>query len=177
MTARLQEIFAETESARDRLLAVVAALPEDAFGARGANGGWSVGQVVHHLHRMEDLVTSLVARQAVRAREKGIGPDQGGESLVHSLDRFAIEIAADKITAPESVAPGSGLGKGELLPLLRESRARLRKTLDDSADVDLSRLQLPHPVLGRIDMYQWVLFIGKHEVRHLGQIERIMAGG
>jgi uncharacterized damage-inducible protein DinB len=177
MNTRLQEILSETETARERLLAFVAAIPEAAFDARGEKGGWTVAEVLHHLHRMEELVTSLVSRQAVRAREKGVGPDLGGESLLHSLDRFSIETVTDRLTAPESVAPQAGLGKGELLAMLRDSRARLRKTLEDAADVDLSRLQLPHPVLGRIDMYQWVLFIGKHEMRHLGQIQRIMTGG
>jgi uncharacterized damage-inducible protein DinB len=176
MTARLQEIWSEVESARASLLGSVAALPEAVFESRAGNGGWSVGEVVHHLCRMEELVTSLLSRQAARAREKGIGPDPGGESLLHSLDHLRIEIVADRLMAPESVAPRAGLGKAELLAMLRESRARLRKTLDDAADVDLSRLQLPHPVFGRIDMYQWVLFIGKHEMRHLGQIQRILAG-
>ncbi len=176
MNARLLEILSETEGARARLLAFTTALPESAFSARGAAGGWSVGEVLHHLCRMEELVTSLISRQAARGREKGIGPDRGGDSLLHSLDSFSIETVSDRLTAPESVAPQPGLGKEELLAMLRDSRARLRKALEDSSDVDLSRLQLPHPVLGRIDMYQWVLFIGKHEVRHLGQIERIMAG-
>jgi hypothetical protein len=43
--------------------------------------------------------------------------------------------------------------------------------MDEAADVDLGRLRFPHPVLGRIDMYQWIPYIGKHEMR---QIERIM---
>jgi hypothetical protein len=177
MTARLQEIWYDIENARERLIAFVAAIPEAAFDRRGEPGGWSVGEVLHHLCRMEELVISLLARQAVRAREKGIGPDRGEDSLLHSLDYVSIETVTDRLIAPEPVAPRAGLGKAELLSMLGASRAQLRKTMDEAADVDLSRLHFPHPVLGRIDMYQWVLFIGKHEMRHLGQIERIVAGG
>jgi uncharacterized damage-inducible protein DinB len=176
VNARLEEIWTETESARERLLAFVTAIPDASFDRRREPGGWSVAEVLHHLCRMEDVVTSLLSRQAARAREKGTGPDVGGESLLHSLDRFSIETVSDRIKAPDSVAPRTGLAKGELLSLLHASRAQLRKTLEEAADVDLSRLQFPHPVLGRIDMYQWVLYLGKHEMRHLGQIERIMEG-
>jgi hypothetical protein len=28
-------------------------------------------------------------------------------------------------------------------------------------------------VLGRIDMYQWLLYVAQHELRHLHQIERV----
>ena len=174
MTGRLQEIWQDAESCRARLMGYVAALPETAFDRRGETGGWSVGEVLHHLCRMEELVTSLVSRQAQKARGRGIGPDPGGESLLHSLDGYPIETVAGKITAPEAVAPRAGLGKEELLSMLGASRSELRKALDGCADVDMSQLQLPHPALGRINMYQWVLFIGKHELRHLGQIARIV---
>jgi hypothetical protein len=28
-------------------------------------------------------------------------------------------------------------------------------------------------VLGEIDLYQWILFVGQHEKRHLSQLEEI----
>lgn len=176
MNARMQEIRADVEATRERLLARVATIPETDLSRRREPHGWSVGEVLHHLHLMEVLVTSLLARQVARGREKGIGPDPGGESLLHSLDGFSIETVTDRITAPQSVSPRAGMRKEEVLSLLEASRGQLRKAMDEAADVDLSLLQFPHPVVGRIDMYQWILFVGKHEIRHLGQIERILEG-
>jgi hypothetical protein len=32
-----------------------------------------------------------------------------------------------------------------------------------------------HPVLGPIDLYQWILFVAVHEARHTAQIREIAA--
>jgi hypothetical protein len=45
--------------------------------------------------------------------------------------------------------------------------------MEEADGIDLGLLQFPHPVLGRIDMYQWILYLGKHERRHIAQIARV----
>jgi hypothetical protein len=42
---------------------------------------------------------------------------------------------------------------------------------------DLTRLSAPHPIFGPINGYEWVLFIGQHEERHLGQLRDTVNGG
>ena len=39
----------------------------------------------------------------------------------------------------------------------------------------LEKVVAPHPRLGTLDMYQWLVFLGRHESRHLAQIERTIA--
>lgn len=31
-----------------------------------------------------------------------------------------------------------------------------------------------HPLLGELDLYQWLIFVGQHEGRHKKQIERTL---
>jgi hypothetical protein len=45
----------------------------------------------------------------------------------------------------------------------------------ENADVDLSAIKRPHPVLHDLDMYQWALFVAQHEERHRRQMERTLA--
>ena len=59
------------------------------------------------------------------------------------------------------------------MSLLSDSRARLKLAIDEADGIDLSQMHFPHPVLGRLDMYQWILFVGKHERRHIAQIARV----
>ena len=92
--------------------------------------------------------------------------------MLHSLDRFSLETVVDKIAAPQSVAPSQGFTKSELLAMLSDSRAKLRQAISRADGIDLSQIQFPHPVIGRIDMYQWILYVGKHERRHIVQIAR-----
>jgi hypothetical protein len=40
-----------------------------------------------------------------------------------------------------------------------------------SADgLALSEIVQPHPVLGPINLYQWIAFVGAHEARHAAQV-------
>jgi len=172
MNPRLEEIVHEIEAARSELIHIVSDLDEAATGSRADPGQWSIGEILHHLVLMENLVTTLLERQIQKAKDRGIGADTSTESLIHSLDRFSIETVVDKITAPQSVAPAQGLTRDELLSLLSDSRAKLRRAISEVDGIDLSQMHFPHPVFGRIDMYQWILYVGKHERRHIAQIAR-----
>lgn len=172
MNPRLEEIVHEIEAARSELIQLVSDLDEAATGARADPGLWSIGEILHHLVLMENLVTMLLEKQIPRAKDRGIGADTSTESLIHSLDRFSIETVVDKITAPQPVVPAQGLTRGELLSLLSDSRAKLRRAISEADGIDLSQMHFPHPVIGRIDMYQWILYVGKHERRHIAQIAR-----
>jgi hypothetical protein len=172
MNPRLEEIVNEIEAARAELIHSVSDLDEAATGACADPGQWSIGEILHHLVLMENLVTMLLEKQIPRAKDRGISADTSTESLIHSLDRFSIETVVDKITAPQSVVPAKGLTKGELLSLLSDSRQKLRRSISAADGTDLSQMHFPHPVLGRMDMYQWILYVGKHERRHIAQIER-----
>jgi hypothetical protein len=49
------------------------------------------------------------------------------------------------------------------------------EAVEQLAAYDLTHLKYPHPLLGELDMYQWILIAGGHEGRHIAQIGRIKA--
>ncbi len=66
------------------------------------------------------------------------------------------------------------MNKDLLFPLFNQARKDLLATIKSSSNVDLSQLSFPHPALGRINMYQWVLFTAKHERCHTRQVDSIL---
>ena len=171
MGARLQQIIDEIQKTRSLLLTKVSGLTQSEIDFRPVPDQWSIGEILHHLSIIENQVTHVAAKQIQRAEKMGLAPDPSDESVLHSLDQFAIETAPQKITSPQFAVPTKGMKKEDLLEELKRSRIALMEKLSTAHAIDLSRLQFPHPVLGRLDMYQWILYIGKHEQRHINQIE------
>jgi len=58
---------------------------------------------------------------------------------------------------------------------LEQTRAALRAGVMPGDGLALGDVIQPHPVLGPINIYQWLLFVGSHETRHTGQVREIAA--
>ena len=178
LTPRLRELVDALQGARSRLLAAVAQLGQAQLDAAPPGGQWSIGEVLHHLQLIERSVARLLARQRERAEKPGVpggpsGPDLRPESVLGSLAQFDIEWSTEKVSAPSGFIPTRGLSRQELLDGLADSRSSLLAEMARAGTHDLSRLSFPHPVLGRLDMYQWLLYCAQHELRHLHQIEKV----
>jgi hypothetical protein len=172
MGARLRQIIDEIERTRSQLLAMVSGSTQSELDSRPLPDQWSIGEILHHLSIIENQVTHVAAKQIGRAEKSGLAPDPSDESILQSLDQFAIETAPQKIASPQFAVPTKSIKKEDLLEELKKSRIALMEQLRKAHSYDLSRLQFPHPVLGRLDMYQWILYVGKHEQRHIHQMER-----
>jgi uncharacterized damage-inducible protein DinB len=174
MNYSLSEIVNEIENARTTLLNTVGELPQKELDEQPVPGQWSVGEILHHIYLLETQVTKLLAKQVEKAKKRGIGPAPNDESLIRSLDRFASMTAGRKLKAPSSVEPRQGIEKKKLMELLQHSRTALLDIVSAAGSYDLSELIFPHPTLGRLNMYEWILLVGKHDDRHRAQIENIL---
>ena len=59
--------------------------------------------------------------------------------------------------------------------LMRQTREELHGLAPRIEAIDLSGSAYPHPAFGPLNFYQWLAFIGVHDDRHLGQIERTLS--
>jgi hypothetical protein len=171
-TGRLREIVDVLMAARARLLDGVGSLNQADLDLAPSRDGWSAGEILHHLQLIELSVARLLGRLLEHAARGGLGPDLRTDSVLGSLDQFAIEDAPQKVVTPKAFTPQMGRPRQILLEGLAGSRAELLAAVEKAGAFDLSQLKFPHPVLGRIDGYQWLLYVGQHELRHLHQIER-----
>ena len=172
---RLAEIATYLEETRAAVVRAVEHLsPEDAARRPGPEA-WSVDEILTHLSLVEPGVAKRIAKSVGKAKGEGLERETSVASVLGSLDGAAFEILREKQVAPEFVEPKAILSLPEALAALARSRESLRHAMGEADGWALETVVAPHPRLGTIDMYQWLVFLGAHERRHLAQIERTIA--
>lgn len=170
MTPRMATALREAESARDELLVLVNSVDDATLDRSAADGSWSPAEILEHLRLVEESSVKLLERRLQRAREQGLGPADADASA----DGDAVFLPEIKGTAPDMLRPIGATSARKVIDGLQTSRAALRRLVDSAESFDLSKVTARHLVLGEIDFYRWVHFIGAHERRHHSQIVRIL---
>ena len=79
-----------------------------------------------------------------------------------------------ELQALAAIKPTGELSRQEVLGRFAASRASIEAFLESAADH--RNHAMPHPVIGLLDGYQWVLLIAAHSQRHTNQILELKAG-
>jgi len=170
---RLAEVIGCIDASRVRLLGSVAHVHPSFAEIRPRDGTWSVAEILTHLALVDAGVAKLVARSVLWGRENGIGPETSDESILSSVDEYAI-VERPSFLAPARVIPPHDSRMDEALRLLADSHRALKDAFVEADGMALSAIKRPHPVFGELNLYQWGLFVGKHEERHTAQIQRTL---
>jgi uncharacterized damage-inducible protein DinB len=172
VNARLAGISAFLEDSRSRLVAAAAALRPEDTARRPLPDAWSVDEILTHLGLVEPGVAKLVAKSVRLSKASGLARETSEEPVLHLLDERRIERAETRWVAPEFVEPRSVLPRDAALAALVRSRETLMAAIAEVDGWALAEVVAPHPRLGPLNMYEWLVFLGKHELRHLAQLER-----
>jgi hypothetical protein len=175
MHPRLAEIARYVDDQRRALLAAAEPLPAPLWTTPPGEGQWSVSEVFEHLHRVERGSAKLIARAATDARAAGHPPELEEGSLMECLSFANLTDRSRKVVSPERVAPEGGWTREAALTAIHESRAALHQAIAAADGLALQTVRQSHARLGDIDLYQWILFIGQHEARHVPQVAEIVA--
>jgi hypothetical protein len=171
----LSEIFDSIDETRRRLRTQLDNLTSAEAGARPSPEAWSVAEITEHLSMIEERLSKLFPMMLMKAEAGGLhrGADKPFQpvSIAHWLERSRRE----KYVAPETARPRGTMPLAESLSRLDNSRESLKALRPRLEALDLTGVTYPHPVFGPLDAYQWLLFLGAHEARHLRQIESVMA--
>jgi uncharacterized damage-inducible protein DinB len=170
MHPRLTELLDYLDAKRASVLEAASALPHDRWTVRPDPDRWSVSEVCWHLQRVESGVAKLIRKRATDARAQGHPAEVASDSMLGALDGRGVADRTRPIQAPPQVSPTDIPSAESVQQQLNESRNLLRAAIADADGLALGRLTHPHPVLGEIDLYQWILFVGQHEERHTSQI-------
>jgi DinB family protein len=173
MNKTTAELLSHLDTTRQALIETVSPINPAFAGMKPRDKSWSVEQNMSHLAIVEDGVARLLAKSVAWAKANGIGRDASDDSMLASLDQFGIADAKFKRESPSGVVPDER-PIADSLSSLASSRVRLKDVLLDGDGLDLTKVTRPHPAMGDIDLYQWVLFVGQHEERHRRQIERTL---
>jgi hypothetical protein len=176
LSKKVQELIGTITNHRQALLDAVSGLSEAQLAYQAGDGAWTINDILHHLALTDEANAKLAARALKHARERNTSADPTpDQSVLHCLDEALAPIRNRRAEAPGFVTPHDYVAAAESAARLRESRARMLGAIEQLAVYDLTQLKYPHPLLGDLDMYQWILIAGGHEGRHVAQIGRIKA--
>lgn len=141
---------------------------------RPAPGAWSIAEIAEHLTVTEEVVMGSIqkALAAPPASAEKKAETAGKDDLVLR----AVPSRTRKVQAPEPVQP-TGNRWATRDALASEFKSRRDRTIAfiEKTNQELRSHVAPHPVLGPLDSYQWLLFLAAHTERHLKQMQEAMA--
>ena len=170
MHPRTEEVLTHLDEHRAALEAAFADVPVAQRDQRPAPDQWSVAEILDHLAVVEERATGLLAEQIEAARASGLGPERETSPVVPTLSMKRLLDRTRPIVTPDGARPRTGCSAQASWKLLVEQRERLRDLVMSADGLALGEVAAPHPALGSINLYQWLVFIAGHEARHTAQI-------
>lgn len=175
MHPRLDELFALMDSHRAALERAVAEVPRELRERRPAAERWSVAEVLEHLALVEERVGRALAAALTAARDAGLGVERETSSVAGSIDIDRVIDRSERRAANEFARPRAGLDAEAALARLVEHRRELRAIIASADGLALGEVTAMNPVMGPLNIYQWMLFVAGHEARHTAQIRECLA--
>jgi uncharacterized damage-inducible protein DinB len=170
MHPRIQEVLEYLDTTRAALGDALEQVAPERRNERPAPDRWSAAEVLDHLTIIESRIVGVLSGRVAAAKATGLGPELETSAVLDTLDRERIRDRSQRVEAPELVQPQSGSDAASGWQALQQSRANLRVAVLAGDGLALSEITHQHPVLGLINMYQWITFVGAHEARHTAQI-------
>ena len=163
-----RELLAYLEEQRSILKSAFESVPPEARDLPPAPERWSAANVVEHLAIVEGRISKLLSERIEEARA-GLSPETSADPILPTIDYKRMYDRSVRVKAPETAIP-TGLDAGSAWTALESAGAKMQAMLIASDGLDLSPVTHPHPRFGLLSVYQWVAFLGAHEVRHAEQI-------
>ena len=170
------QIYETIDRTRERIYRRAEGLSDEQLNARPNPHAWSVAEIIEHLTMIEGRLLGMMKMLLTKAEAASAPVNTAAvEMKPFSLDQFVERARNEKYTAPESAHPSGKEQLSDLLSRMRQTREELHSLSPRILATDLSAVVYPHPAFGPLNFYQWLAFIGIHEERHLGQIEKALS--
>ena len=173
MHPRVQEVLNYLDSQRNELRDAVDLVPTELREKQPAPARWSVAQVLDHLTMIERRVALGVKKWIADARTAGLGKETETASVLNTVPVSLITDRSRRLNAPEEVRPQTDVDAKTAWAALEQARGKLRAAFLMGDGLALGEIVQTHPVLGPINVYQWMLFVAGHEARHTAQVREI----
>jgi uncharacterized damage-inducible protein DinB len=172
MHSRTAEVLTHLGQFRAVLRDAVDQVPPSQREQRPAPDRWSVAEILEHLGIVERGITGLLRKQLEVARAAGLGQEQATDSVLPLIPIQQVVDRDWRIEANARVQPTGGLTAAAAWQVLLDRRQKLRRFLEEADGLALGELMIPvpHPRLGLLNGWQWLVFLGAHEGRHAAQI-------
>jgi uncharacterized damage-inducible protein DinB len=164
-------------ASRKLFLDSVAGLSDAQWNFKPAPDRWSIAQCAEHIALSEDYLMSNIRNKILASPAQ---PDKRlPENQARSRDQQvenAITDRSHKAQAPQALRPDQHkfASPQKAVEHFRQARdANIRWI--ETTTADLRAHFAPHPAVGQIDAYEWVLLMSAHTLRHTDQIKEVKA--
>jgi len=158
------------ESTKKNVVEATKGLSEAQWNFKPAPDRWSVAQVMEHIAAAEDFLRDVTKDKVMTSPAGESGRD------VKKTDEAVLAMVPDrthKAQAPEPLVPSNRFGSPDgSLKHFVESRSATEDFLKSTAGLRDHVMDSP---LGKLDGYEFVLFIAAHSERHTKQINEVKA--
>jgi hypothetical protein len=161
-------LMSHLHATRKQFLDALAQVSEAQWKWKPSAETWSVAEVAEHIALSEEtlgaMVRKMVKGPAAPAEKLAAVKGKEERMLTGIVDR------SQKVQAPEMLKPVQRWKtKAELIAAFKKSRDENIAYIEQTGDELRTRL-MPHPALGDLDLYQWLLFVSGHSERHTLQL-------
>jgi uncharacterized damage-inducible protein DinB len=170
---RLVEIAAFLQASRAELLVEAGRVPEEGWTDAPLPEGWSAAQVLDHLRIVEHGIVRLVQKLAADARAAGHPAEGETTSVVDAAFVARTRDRTRRIEAPPRVVPAGAPPRAEALAAIAREREALLAAMGAADGLAFATLTWVHPAIGPLNLYEWLVFVGAHELRHAAQLREI----
>jgi len=168
---RTTELLRHLDLQHERLRNAVESIPRAQREKKPQPDRWSVAEVIEHLSIVETRIGRVFDAKLAEARNAGaVREERDSSPVVGSIDMDRVLDRSRRITAAESSLPSGKLDAEAAWAALERARTALRDSVRSADGLALGEIVQPHPVLGPINLYQWIAFVGGHEARHAAQV-------
>lgn len=132
---------------------------------------WSVAECLEHIVIVESFILNTI--NSTLQQPAGSFTSAMSDEVMDARLKKATE-RATRVKAPVHLEPTGRRPHDQLLPEFDAARKRTSDFVGGT-NAQLRERGFPHPILGELDCYQWVLLIGGHGERHRAQAEEVIA--
>ncbi len=170
MQAEKDKALQYLETTKKNVLEATKGLSEAQWNFKSAPDRWSVAQVMEHIAAAEDFIRGMLKEKVM------MGPAGDPGRDVKKTDEAVLMMVPDRTTkaqAPEPLVPTNRFGSPEgSIKHFVDSRAATEDFLKTTTGL---RDHVTDSPLGKLDGYEFVLFIAAHSERHTKQINEVKA--
>ena len=148
-------------------MTTVGAVDANRFSRRPSENEWSIAEILHHLHLVEDRVIKELEKALAGEPQK-----PGWRSRIIPPSIVASRLV--KVKAPKAVVPNNAPEKSTAIENFETTRIRLKELCAKEGEQRLRQVVIKHPFFGKIDGAAAVSFVSYHELRHYKQIEEVL---
>lgn len=161
----LRAVFAEIDGWFDR--------PPEVRSFHPSEGGWTIDEILEHVTMTNHYLLLVIRKSAGKALSRAArqGPVAFGESDLRLLEPIG-ERGSFPWPRPDHMVPTGKAPPGEVRSLMRGQVLECHEILGrlGGGEGSLHRVRMSVNDSGRLDVYQWLMFLALHARRHLSQL-------